>query len=109
MVKKKKISKFSKNVTRTNPSLKPLFTPSLRLSQFSLAYSFSILCALFIFILSLTAKSTAYGQDAVKIIQPFFFTFTSLSAFSIISAMAEAAIHGLIIGFLVAWLYNKLS
>ena len=109
MAKKKKLSKLSKNVNKTNPSLKPLFTPSLRLSPFSLAYSFAILCALFILILSLTAKSTSYGQDAVKIIQPFFFTFSSLSAFSIISAMAEAAIHGLITGFLIAWLYNKLS
>jgi hypothetical protein len=106
MAKASKRKKASKTVYR--PALQS-FIPNNKLSAFGIAYSFAILCATSILALSLAAKYTTHGAITLEALKPFFLTVNTLQPISIISNMAEAALHGLVFGLVFTWLYNKLS
>ncbi len=90
------------------PDIQSLIPPT-RLSKFGIAYSIAILCATSILVLSLSAKYTTHGIITLEALKPFFITINTLQPISIISNMAEAALHGLVFGLLFSWLYNKLA
>jgi hypothetical protein len=72
-----------------------------RLSPYSLAYSLGILKALSVLAMSVLGK----GQD---LLSSMLFSY-STSVQGVIVGMIEAAIWGLVAGFVLGWLYNKFN
>ncbi|PIN74032.1 hypothetical protein COV20_02890 [Candidatus Woesearchaeota archaeon CG10_big_fil_rev_8_21_14_0_10_45_16] len=77
------------------------------LSKHALAYTFAVLMALDVLIVSILG-SFGYISGAVQIYQGSLLSY-SLTFAGVVAGMAEAAIYGLIAGFLGGWLYNKFS
>ncbi len=72
-----------------------------RLDPFALAYTLACVRALFVIVVSIVKS-----PGLVEIAQKMHFTY-SLSFSGIITGIAETAIWGLVMGFVIGWLYNK--
>jgi len=92
---KKSSPKRATTISIAAPKLK------FRLSQYSLAYSLGILIALSVLAMSVLGK----GQELLSSI---LFSY-STSVQGVIVGMIEAAIWGLVAGFVLGWLYNKFN
>lgn len=79
----------------------------LKINSYALGYTLAILSAICMLLISIAGK-LGFGLDAVGIMQKFHFMY-SLTPGGIIGGMAEAALWGLLSGFLVGWLYNKFA
>ncbi len=80
-------------------------TPKLRWNPFALAYTFAILGALWVLVISIAGKM-GFFQYKIQMMQQYHMAY-SLTPLGIIGGMAYVAVCGLISGFLIAWVYNK--
>ncbi|MFH0701811.1 MAG: DUF5676 family membrane protein, partial [Candidatus Woesearchaeota archaeon] len=76
-------------------------------NPYILGYCLAILSAFCVLMMSIWGK-LGYGLSCVEMHQQML-PWYSLSWNGIIIGMAEAALCGLVLGFLFGWLYNKLS
>jgi len=122
--RKAKKSAASKKVTgpmeKAEESLKKLFSQPMKpikihsvpvkttqtLSLHSLGYTMAILHAVCVLATALLGKF-GYAKVAVELMDNFLLTYSD-SILGIIAGTAEAAVWGLVIGIVFAWLYNKL-
>ena len=77
-----------------------------KLNAYALAYALAIIGAVWMLLLSVAGK-LGYWLDAVEMMQKMH-VFYSLSISGIIVGIAEAALCGLVFGFVLGWLYNKM-
>jgi len=106
----KKIARKSsgkKSIKKNNVQKGAIKLPSLkaRCNSSALAFTLAILSAAGMLLMSLLGKM-GIGLGAVETMQKFHFFYT-LSWLGILGGMMEAALWGLIIGYLGGWLYNK--
>ncbi|MEK6845525.1 MAG: hypothetical protein AABY26_02095 [Nanoarchaeota archaeon] len=80
---------------------------SWRLDSYALAYTLAIMGAVWVLIVSVLGLG-GYGMGMVETMQKHHFMY-SLSASGILVGMAEAALCGLVLGFLFGWIYNKFA
>ncbi len=80
---------------------------SWRLDSYALAYTLAILGAAWVLIISVLGLN-GYSLGMVETMQKHHFMY-SLSASGILVGMAEAALYGLIVGFIFGWIYNKFA
>ena len=97
VTKKKTVKKRSSSTVIKIPQV-PL---RQRLDPFALAYALASIRVLLLIIISIVKN-----PNLIKFVESMHFTY-SLSFSGIITGIAETAIWGLIIGFLVGWLYNQ--
>lgn len=79
----------------------------VKLNPLALGYASAIIGALFMLLLSI-AGVLGFWLDAVKIMQSFHFGY-ALSAAGIIAGIIEDAAASFVFGYLIAYLYNRLS
>ncbi len=80
---------------------------SMRIDAYSLAYTLGIIAAAKVLLVSIAARMGLMTEGA-EIMQKFFLTY-NLSFSGILTGMAEAAVCGLVVGFIGGWLYNKFA
>lgn len=103
MMVKKKLKKNS--LRSNNPSNNSCSCEKFRLDPFALAYTLAILSSLCMLILSI-AGTFGYCLSVVEMMEVWHLSY-SLTFMGIIGGIAEAGLYGLVIGFLVGWLYNQ--
>lgn len=77
-----------------------------KLSAYALAYTMAIISGVWMLLLSLAGKM-GYWLEAVEMMQKMHYMY-SLSISGVIVGVAEAALCGLVFGFVFGWLYNRL-
>ena len=100
---KRKVTK-RKSVTKVRiptVNIKPRWNP------YALAYSIAILMALEVLIVTIGSKFANWG-GVVEMMQKIYFSYAT-TVTGTIAGMAEAAIWGLVFGFIWGWLYNKFN
>jgi hypothetical protein len=80
---------------------------SWRLDSYALAYTLAIIGAVWVLIISVLGLG-GYSLGMVETMQKHHFMY-SLSASGILVGMAEAALYGLVLGFVFGWIYNKFA
>ncbi len=77
-----------------------------KLDQYAVAYAIAIIAAVKVLILSVSARMgwSMAGDVLDKVLISWNTTFSG-----ILTGMAEAAVCGLVVGFLGTWLYNKFA
>lgn len=98
---KKKIG-TTKNKAENNSSC---CCENLKLNPFALAYTLAVFSAGCMLVLSLLGKF-GYCLSAIEMMKSWHLSY-SLTFIGIVGGMAEAALFGLAIGFIIGWLYNK--
>jgi len=91
----------------TEKKLPVYFKASTRINPYALGYSLGILSELFTLVISILGKF-GYALSWVEFYKGMLIMY-SLKITGIILGTAESALCGLIFGFLLGWLYNKLS
>ena len=104
ITKKPRKTSVRKNITATSIKIEPV---TKRLNPFALGYAFGIIRVLVVLLVSVLAK---FGKatDFLNILQKVHF-FYSLTPRGIIAGLAETAIWGLLMGFVLGWVYNKFA
>tara|TARA_Y100000310_G_scaffold333168_1_gene410153 strand:+ start:16 stop:339 length:324 start_codon:yes stop_codon:yes gene_type:complete len=99
---KKKRSVKKKSTRSSSTVIKiPQVPIRQRLDPFALAYSLAILRATLVLLISIVK-----APNLIKFVESIHFTY-SASLSGVITGVAETAIWGLVMGFLIGWLYNK--
>lgn len=105
MVKKIKKRIVANRNNAKNNSNSACNCTNLKINSFALAYTLAILSAGCMLILSLLGR-LGYSLEAIEIMKAWHLPY-SLSFWGIVGGMAEAALAGLVIGFIIGWIYNQ--
>ncbi len=96
-----------KRIVKTIPLAGKSKVSVMRIDSYALAYTLGIVAAVKVLLFSITARMGMMTGGA-EMMQRLFFTY-NLSFSGILTGMAEAAIAGLVLGFVGGWLYNKFA
>ena len=77
------------------------------LNALKLGYTGAILSAVCMLLLGIFGNLGIYASAAQQMMN--WHMFFDLSLLGIITGIIEAAVHGFIAGYLIAWVYNKLN
>ncbi|MBI2572394.1 hypothetical protein HYV86_00900 [Candidatus Woesearchaeota archaeon] len=73
----------------------------------AVAYAFAIIAAAKVLLITIVGKM-GFAAGLVGMLDTYLMSYSS-SLLGVIAGMAEAALYGLVCGFVVSWLYNRFS